>query len=179
MPSPGTCLRALRVKIRSATSHDLPFVAGLAEATAKLPHWSPHDLGKLVDPDTGLPLLRLLLIAEDGSTPIGFAIASILRGAPPVEAEIETIAVRGSSRRGGAARALLHALFEQMNHARVETVRLEVRRSNAAAIALYRSSGFVDAGTRSRYYADPVEDALLMQRTCQSRGLPASAVPVS
>ena len=39
---------------------------------------------------------------------------------------------------------------------------LEVRRSNAAAIALYQGLGYRQVGMRPRYYAEENEDALLM-----------------
>jgi ribosomal-protein-alanine N-acetyltransferase len=42
---------------------------------------------------------------------------------------------------------------------------LEVRRSNAGAIALYERLGFRAAGVRRRYYQDNGEDALVMWRT--------------
>ncbi len=41
---------------------------------------------------------------------------------------------------------------------------LEVRRSNVAALALYRDAGFVAVGVRARYYADD-EDAIEMALT--------------
>ena len=40
---------------------------------------------------------------------------------------------------------------------------LEVRASNHAAHALYRSLGFRDVTTRPTYYTNPIEDALLME----------------
>jgi ribosomal-protein-alanine N-acetyltransferase len=40
---------------------------------------------------------------------------------------------------------------------------LEVRASNAAAIALYSSAGFEGVGRRVRYYARPIEDAVVMK----------------
>jgi ribosomal-protein-alanine N-acetyltransferase len=40
---------------------------------------------------------------------------------------------------------------------------LEVRASNHAAHALYRSLGFCDVTTRPMYYTNPIEDALLME----------------
>jgi ribosomal protein S18 acetylase RimI-like enzyme len=43
----------------------------------------------------------------------------------------------------------------------VKHVLLEVRRSNAAAIALYRVFGFFAMGVRARYYPDD-EDAVEM-----------------
>lgn len=39
---------------------------------------------------------------------------------------------------------------------------LEVRRSNAAAVALYRKCGFVTVGERKNFYRKPTEDALIM-----------------
>lgn len=39
---------------------------------------------------------------------------------------------------------------------------LEVRASNAPAIALYRKHGFQTVGQRRNYYQKPDEDALLM-----------------
>jgi ribosomal-protein-alanine N-acetyltransferase len=46
----------------------------------------------------------------------------------------------------------------------LQRVLLDVRRSNDAALALYLGAGFVQAGERRRYYSDPVEDALLLER---------------
>jgi ribosomal-protein-alanine N-acetyltransferase len=76
------------------------------------------------------------------------------------------VAVEGSYRRLGVATALIERLF-------AETVReshrytLEVRVSNAEAIAMYESFGFRSAGIRRRYYHDNNEDALIMWRTAR------------
>jgi ribosomal-protein-alanine N-acetyltransferase len=40
---------------------------------------------------------------------------------------------------------------------------LEVRESNAAARALYKSLGFSDFGRRKGYYQKPYEDAIVMR----------------
>jgi len=42
---------------------------------------------------------------------------------------------------------------------------LEVRRSNAPAIALYQSQGYAQVGVRPRYYSDNGEDALVMTKS--------------
>ena len=52
--------------------------------------------------------------------------------------------------------------FAQGNHLAFLT--LEVRPSNSAAIALYRSFGFEEAGRRRNYYDLPKEDALILTR---------------
>jgi ribosomal-protein-alanine N-acetyltransferase len=77
------------------------------------------------------------------------------------------IAVDPSARRRGHARALLAAMLERAGPDQPFT--LEVRTSNAPAIALYESFGFRSAGTRPRYYRDTGEDALIMWRESPAR----------
>ena len=50
-----------------------------------------------------------------------------------------------------------------------QTMQLEVRSASVAAMALYRSLGFVEQGRRSGYYADPKDDAVLMALQLTSR----------
>lgn len=72
------------------------------------------------------------------------------------------IAVDPRRRRRGLASTMLEALLDRAGRERPYT--LEVRTSNAPAIALYERFGFRPAGTRPRYYADTGEDALIMWR---------------
>jgi ribosomal-protein-alanine N-acetyltransferase len=65
-------------------------------------------------------------------------------------------------RRRGAARALLSTLLACARASRARLVLLEVRRSNHAAIALYRSAGFSAVALRQSYYGDNDEDAIEM-----------------
>jgi ribosomal-protein-alanine N-acetyltransferase len=59
-------------------------------------------------------------------------------------------------------RLLFAALVEKLKQERAEEIFLEVRASNGPALGFYRSLGFRETGRRPRYYADPVEDALLL-----------------
>ena len=52
---------------------------------------------------------------------------------------------------------------------------LEVRPSNATAIALYERFGFRSAGTRRRYYHDTGEDAVIMWRTAETTSTPSAS----
>ena len=47
----------------------------------------------------------------------------------------------------------------------LQTVTLEVRAGNAAAVALYHKWGFLPVGRRKNYYTAPTEDAILMTVT--------------
>ncbi|HYZ27953.1 MAG TPA: ribosomal protein S18-alanine N-acetyltransferase [Thermoleophilaceae bacterium] len=84
------------------------------------------------------------------------------------------VAVDPDRRREGIAAALLTRLFEEADRPG-EQYTLEVRPSNAGAIALYESFGFKRAGVRKGYYHDNKEDALIMWRTAGAE----SAVPAT
>ena len=81
------------------------------------------------------------------------------------ETEILTLAIAPEQRRKGHAAALLaHACIEARRGLAAQdkaVLHLEVRESNAPAIALYRHFGFVETGQRANYYQG--ETALLMQ----------------
>ena len=74
------------------------------------------------------------------------------------------VAVDPDRRREGIASALMQRLFETADRPH-EQYTLEVRESNAAAIAMYERFGFRGAGHRRGYYHDNREDALIMWRT--------------
>lgn len=78
------------------------------------------------------------------------------------EVHILAIATHPDHRRGGlGARLVAHALAEGRRSG-CTLATLEVRRSNAPAIALYERAGFATVHVRKRYYIDNDEDALVM-----------------
>ena len=80
------------------------------------------------------------------------------------EGYITNVAVDPSCRRQGVAAQLLQVFdnFAKGNHLAFLT--LEVRPSNAAAIALYEGFGFRGVGRRRNYYDLPKEDALILTK---------------
>lgn len=85
------------------------------------------------------------------------------------EGQITNIATHPDHRKQGLACSVLAALLREARERGIAFVTLEVRRSNAAAIALYRKFGFQVVGERSRFYTHPTEDALLMQCVLTSK----------
>ena len=77
------------------------------------------------------------------------------------EGNLDNIAVAPDYRRRGVADALLGAVTG-FGRAHLAALLLEVRASNAPAIALYEKHGFAAVGRRKNYYEAPKEDAILM-----------------
>ena len=78
------------------------------------------------------------------------------------ETHILSLVVHPEWRRRGLAKLLVLAVLWSALEAGQRLVTLEVRESNEAAIALYRSLGMELVGRRPRYYKRPQEDALLL-----------------
>ena len=79
------------------------------------------------------------------------------------DGEILSVAVDGKARRRGIGGILLDSAISALKDRLVARVFLEVRESNSAAIALYRSRGFEQLSVRRNYYRRPVENALVMR----------------
>ena len=78
------------------------------------------------------------------------------------EGQITNVAVAPGHRRRGVAEKMLRELMQQAAEADFTEFTLEVRVSNAPAIALYHKLGFHDEGIRKDFYAKPREDAIIM-----------------
>lgn len=86
------------------------------------------------------------------------------------QADILDVAVLPAHRRRGIARALMETVLAEAASDGVQTMFLEVRASNAPAIALYTLLGFTPCGKRKNYYSAPREDAVLMQCPLSAAG---------
>ena len=99
-------------------------------------------------------------VLHDGDRIAGYFLMSIAAG----EAHVLNICIAPDMQGQGHGRRLLHALLQMARGRHVSRVFLEVRPSNAHAIALYFDEGFNEIGRRPRYYPakDGREDALVM-----------------
>ena len=118
--------------------------------------WSERMLREHLDNQCAAALVAL---GEDG-TVLGYAGLLVVLD----EGYITNVAVRPAFRRQGIAADLL-AVFDRFargNHLAFLT--LEVRASNAPALALYEKLGYRRMGLRKNYYEHPKEDAVIMTR---------------
>ena len=98
----------------------------------------------------------MLALGEDGAL-LGYAVLSTVLD----EGNLDNIAVAPEARRRGVADALL-SVVTGFGREHLSRLMLEVRASNAPAIALYEKYGFAAVGRRKNYYDAPREDAVLM-----------------
>lgn len=99
-------------------------------------------------------------VALEGERVLGYVGAQSVQG----EADMMNLAVLPEFRRQGIAKALLAALEEHLREHGVNALTLEVRASNAPALALYEKWGFQQVGRRKGYYEKPKEDALILKK---------------
>ena len=78
------------------------------------------------------------------------------------EGQITNIATHPDYRRRGYGRAIVEALIKYAKNNRLDSISLEVRESNRAAIDLYSKLGFKVEGKRKDFYTKPTENALIM-----------------
>ncbi len=90
---------------------------------------------------------------------LGFAGMRLLFG----EGEITNVAVKEEFRRKSIGERVFSELIEYAFNNGCDVIRLEVRKSNFAAIGLYRKLGFTEESIRKSYYDDG-EDALILWR---------------
>ncbi|HEX8247811.1 MAG TPA: ribosomal protein S18-alanine N-acetyltransferase [Pyrinomonadaceae bacterium] len=101
------------------------------------------------------------IIAEMDGEAAGFAIARLITSVN--EGEILNIAVSQKFRNRGLGTLLLKEINGFLKSEKIESVWLEVRKSNFTAQDFYRKNGFVLYGERKNFYTNPSEDALVMK----------------
>ncbi|MEK6280427.1 MAG: ribosomal protein S18-alanine N-acetyltransferase [Acidobacteriota bacterium] len=78
------------------------------------------------------------------------------------ELHINNVAVREKYRGRGIGFDLLNSILREGRRAGATRAFLELRAGNTAALALYEKCGFQVTSRRTRYYSEPLEDALVM-----------------
>lgn len=101
------------------------------------------------------------VLALAGERVVGYGGEWIVAG----EAQITNVAVHPDFRGRGIGRGLMRELVERALARGATAMTLEVRPSNAAALALYAGFGLRSVGRRKGYYLDNGEDALILWNT--------------
>lgn len=142
------------LRLRPMAERDLPAVVAL-EAMSQFTPWTA---GNFRD---ALLAGNLCLVGERSGAIVACAVLQMAAA----DAELLSMAVLPAMRRQGIGRRVLDELVARAIAYKAESVWLEVRVSNGAAIALYNSAGFVEMGRRKNYYQsqDGREDAIMMR----------------
>lgn len=147
-------MTAPAITLRSATPDDVEAIVAIERAAFSDP-WSARSFRELL----GRPEV-VFEVAEMGEYRVaGFAIVYLA----DFEGDLANLATTAAVRRQGVGRRLLRHVLATARARGGRIIFLEVRASNAAARALYESEGFVEVGRRAKYYARPVEDALILR----------------
>ena len=152
--------------IRPMQPDDLDAVLAIAADCPETAQWQPADYAPYLGPPEP-PLLRAAFVAVLPGRVVGFAATSLLVDPPGAEkpenrCELDSMAVSPHARRRRIGSALLEAVLHWAATHDCRRFTLEVRASNVPAIRLYERHGIRQEGLRPRYYAEPVEDAVLM-----------------
>ena len=149
-------MEKMRVNIVPMTADHLEELERLEKICFSRP-WSRKMLAEELENECAA-----FLVAEDPITKEVVGYAGLLVMAD--EGYITNVAVFPEYRRRGVAGQII-AVFDNFARGnRLAFLTLEVRPSNAAAIALYRSFGFEEVGRRKNYYDLPKEDALILTK---------------
>jgi len=140
------------VKIRQLADGDLDAVVSIQARSPEAARWLRADYQRVTHGDFAG------WVAESEAGIVGFLIARLVLD----EMEILNLAVAAETRRCGAGSLLLKEALAWGKRAGARRAFLEVRESNRGAIEFYRRYGFTEAGSRPRYYSDPMEDALVL-----------------
>ena len=136
--------KELRVQIVDLQPGDLPAVRAL-ELECFSDAWSEKLLSDMLESEWD----EAWVLADEKNSVIGYANFRFLAG----EGELMRIAVHGACRGRGYGRLLMERLLREAEEENVEDITLEVRASNAPAIALYEAYGFQKEAVRKNYYS--------------------------
>jgi [ribosomal protein S18]-alanine N-acetyltransferase len=142
------------IEVRRLTYADLPQIVAIERRAFPAP-WSLAMFVLELSKPSGI-----CLAAVDGERVVGYLVCSRY----DTVWHVMNVAAHPERRREGIATTLLTRLLERIDDPHAQLT-LEVRRSNAGAIALYEGFRFRAAGVRRRYYQDNGEDAVVMWRT--------------
>ena len=146
------------MQLRDMTTADIDAVLGIEQQV----HSHPWTRGMFSDSLTNHYICK---IYEADKDVVGYAVLM-----PALdEVHLLDVCIAGAFQRNGLGKKLLGEMLTLARVHQFGRMILEVRRSNFAAIALYRNAGFTEIGVRHGYYpaANEREDAIVMEYKIQ------------
>ena len=140
------------MRVRLVEEADADAITALEEECIPDP-WSPALMSQMFASEWDR-----IYVLEDEDKVIGYADVRNMYG----DCDLMIICVTREARGRGGASLLMEHILEQARADDARQMLLEVRRSNEAAIGLYRKFGFEELRVLRNYYANPVEDAVEM-----------------
>lgn len=140
-------------EVRAMRAEDVDAVVAIETEAFSSP-WRRETFLELI----GRRNLELLVIEHGSEGIVGYAVLWCILD----QGELANLAIKPAMRGKGLGTRLLGRVVEVAREQGVETMYLEVRESNAAALELYRRFGFSQVGLRRGYYDHPKEDARIL-----------------
>jgi ribosomal-protein-alanine N-acetyltransferase len=142
------------VIVRKYLPADSEGISTISQQAPEAAQWSPSSYEEAARAG------QVVLVGEVGGAVLAFVVCRFVAG----EGEILNLAVAPSQRRKAVGSRMLAEAVDEAKANRVERLYLEVRESNRVAIAFYGKHGFAKSGQRARYYQNPTENAVVMEK---------------
>jgi [ribosomal protein S18]-alanine N-acetyltransferase len=150
-----------KLEIRRMRQDDLDEVMVIERAAFRHP-WSPELFRRELEHDWSTILVALEPLTSASGKGSERIVAFLIFWLVHDEVHILNVAVEPEHRRKGIARMLMAEAEKRAGQANAALMTLEVRRSNQAALDLYREFDYRAVGVRPNYYVDEGEDAIVM-----------------
>jgi [ribosomal protein S18]-alanine N-acetyltransferase len=154
VPAKGKAMRA-KGKIRRLRAEDAPELVAMVAAAPEAAGWSVESYEKLSRSGEYLSFVH-----ESEGQITGFILGRRFAD----EAEVLNLAVRPEKRKKGVGGSLLQAVLEELGKLGIARIYLEVREANVEARRFYQNHGFTVRGVRPKYYREPDDAAVLMEK---------------
>lgn len=141
-----------RFIIQRMSHQDLDEVARLEKLSFSDP-WSKRSFEDELTNRFSIPL-----VVKSGTRIVGYACLWHIYE----QMEIANIAVSPEFRGKGVGSTMMKRVLEVAKEKGCRSIILSVRKSNSAAISLYRRFGFAELERKKRYYRLPSEDGIIM-----------------
>jgi ribosomal-protein-alanine acetyltransferase len=161
-PEVGSSLRNpfSMIRLRPLEPWDVQRIKELEMSWPLLSHWEIEVYHRVASGrETALGMVAVQHTPEQAERIVGFIVYRTIHP----DTEILNIAVEPGRIRRQIGTQLLHEVKRLVVQQGGKNLYLEVRPSNASAREFYLKEGFSEVGRRKDYYANPTEDALLMQ----------------